>query len=63
LYPDKYLSLYSMVSFSNIPYAEAHQKGKDQDAFIEGIMKEHDVEKLIEQGEIDNLIHDIFKER
>jgi kynurenine 3-monooxygenase len=63
LYPDKYLSLYSMVSFSNIPYSEAHQRGKEQDAFIEDIMAKNDVEKLIESGEIDNLIHSIFKNR
>jgi kynurenine 3-monooxygenase len=63
LYPDKYLSLYSMVSFSNIPYAEAHSKGKEQDAFIEGLMMSNDIEKLMETGEIDSLIHEVFKNR
>ncbi len=63
LYPDKYLSLYSMVSFSNIPYSEAHSKGKEQDAFIEGIMASNDVEKMMESGEVDNLIHEVFKNR
>lgn len=63
LYPDKYLSLYSMVSFSNIPYAEAHSKGKEQDAFIESIMADNEVEKMMETGEIDSLIHEVFKNR
>ena len=61
LYPDKYLSLYSMVSFSNIPYAEAMQKGKDQDDFIEGIMKDHDIEARFANNTIDELIHSIFQ--
>ena len=63
LYPDKYLSLYSMVSFSNIPYAEAFEKGKEQDAFIEGIMKDYDIEKLFKMDGIDDLIHHIFEDR
>lgn len=61
LYPDKYLSLYSMVSFSNIPYAEAMQKGKDQDAFIEQIMSANDIEQRFENNTIDELIHSIFQ--
>jgi kynurenine 3-monooxygenase len=63
LYPNKYLSLYSMVSFSNIPYAEAHSKGKEQDTFIEGIMAEHDIESLMNSGDIDQLIHTVFKNK
>lgn len=61
LYPDKYLSLYSMVSFSNIPYAEAMQKGKEQDDFISGIMSTHDIAAKFEDGTIDDLIHSVFQ--
>ncbi|CAG5076469.1 FAD-dependent oxidoreductase [Parvicella tangerina] len=61
LYPEKYLSLYSMVSFSNIPYAEAMQKGKEQDDFIEKIMRENDIEARFENDTIDELIHSIFQ--
>lgn len=61
LYPDKYLSLYSMVSFSNIPYAEANSKGKEQDAFIEGLMSSHNIESMMENNTIDDLIHEVFK--
>ncbi len=63
LYPDKYLSLYSMVSFSNIPYAEAFQKGKEQDTFIESIMKDYEIEKLFKMDGIDELIHHLFEDR
>jgi kynurenine 3-monooxygenase len=60
LYPDNYLALYSMVSFSNIPYSEAFQKGNEQDAFIKGIMAQHDIAHLFATGEIDGLIHTLF---
>lgn len=61
LYPDKYLSLYSMVSFSSIPYAEALKQGQAQDEMIEGIMKANDIEKKFSDGTIDELIHSIFQ--
>ncbi len=37
-YPDKWLPLYSMVTFSHIPYAEAHAEGKRQDKIMEEVM-------------------------
>ncbi|MGV6860523.1 MAG: FAD-dependent oxidoreductase [Putridiphycobacter sp.] len=61
LYPEKYLALYSMVSFSSIPYAEAWEKGMKQREFMDDIMKKHDVQSLFDKGEIDALIHQIFK--
>ena len=60
LYPNKYLPLYSQVSFSNIRYSEAYRQGMEQDAFIKGIMKEHDVQALFDSGKIDDLIHEVF---
>jgi len=56
LYPDKYLPLYSQVSFSHIPYAEAYRKGKEQDVYVKGIMAENDISSLFESGQIDDLI-------
>lgn len=63
LYPNKYLPLYSQVSFSNVRYSVAYEAGMNQDAFIKDIMKEHDVAGLFESGGIDELIHSIFKEK
>jgi kynurenine 3-monooxygenase len=60
LYPDKYIALYSMVSFSSIPYAEAWEKGMEQEKYIEGIMKKHNIQSLFEQNKIDELIHSVF---
>jgi len=61
LYPEKYMPLYSQVSFSNIRYSEAWEKGMKQDVFIKDIMKNNDVEDLIHAEKIDDLIHSIFK--
>ncbi len=62
LYPDKYLPLYSQVSFSNIRYSTAWNKGMKQDDFIKDIMKNNDVENLMNNNKIDDLIHSIFKD-
>lgn len=63
LYPDDYIPLYSQVSFSHIPYAEAYKKGKEQDAYIKSIMKENDISGMIDNGEIDELIHDMMSKK
>jgi kynurenine 3-monooxygenase len=63
LYPDKYLALYSMVSFSSIPYAEAWKRGMEQDVYMKQLMKEHDIEALMNEGKVDELIHSIFKDK
>lgn len=45
LYPDKWVPLYSMVSFSNIPYAEAWQIGMRQEKLMQKIMRIKNIEK------------------
>lgn len=62
LYPEKYMPLYSQVSFSNIRYSEALNKGMKQDEFIKDIMKNHDVETLMNNNQIDDIIHKLFKD-
>ncbi len=59
LYPEKYMPLYSQVSFSHIKYSEAHQNGIKQDAWVKEIMINHDIELLMSQNKIDDLIHDL----
>lgn len=41
MYGDRWIPLYSMVTFSHMPYSEALRKGKEQDALLE---------KLVAQG-------------
>ncbi|NNC83336.1 MAG: FAD-dependent monooxygenase [Flavobacteriales bacterium] len=61
LYPERYKSLYSMVTFSHIPYAEAQQKGFEQDEYFKGLIQKHDIEGMFDRGEIDDFIHTLFK--
>jgi len=63
LYPDDYIPLYSQVSFSHIPYSEAYQKGKKQDAFMKDLMAKHNLQAMFDDGSVDSLIHDIIKNK
>jgi kynurenine 3-monooxygenase len=38
LYPNKWLPLYSQVTFSNIPYSIAYEQGKKQRLIMDEIM-------------------------
>ena len=46
LYPEKWVPLYSMVSFTNIPYSDAWQIGKKQEKLMEKIMSEPNIQKI-----------------
>ena len=61
LYPDKYIPLYSQVSFTHIPYSEAYAKGKEQDAFMKDLMSKNDLEAMFEDGSVDDLVHRIMQ--
>ena len=52
LYPDKWIPLYSMVSFTNIPYADAWEIGMKQEKMMEEIMSIPNIEKIWESDEI-----------
>jgi|TARA_B100000959_G_C14975465_1_gene621374 kynurenine 3-monooxygenase len=52
LYPDKWTPLYSMVSFTNIPYAEAWEIGMKQEKLMQNIMSTPNIEKIWESDEI-----------
>ena len=46
LYPEKWTPLYSMVSFTNIPYNKAWEMGMKQDEIMQKIMSLPDIEKI-----------------
>jgi kynurenine 3-monooxygenase len=56
MYGDAYLPLYSMVSFSHIPYAEAIRKGREHDAFMERIMGIDDIAAKWDSAEVEDAI-------
>lgn len=56
MYPDKWLPLYSMVTFSEIRYSDALNSGKKQDAIMDEIMATPDIELNWDSEEIINKI-------
>ncbi|MDQ3072244.1 MAG: FAD-dependent monooxygenase [Bacteroidota bacterium] len=62
LYPDHWMPLYSMVTFSKIPYSEALRLGNEHDRILESIVeKEKNIEMLLESGEFDKVIRPYIK--
>ena len=55
-HPDKWMPLYSQVSFSNIPYSEAYSIGKKQDALMKKVMDKPNIEEIWESQEIEDEI-------
>ena len=45
IYPDKWTPLYSMVSFTNIPYSEAWEIGNKQEKIMQTIMQTPNIEE------------------
>lgn len=56
LYPDKWMPLYSQVSFSSIRYSEAWQTGQKQDAIMKKVMDRPDIEQVWDSQEIEENI-------
>lgn len=52
LYPDKWLPLYSQVTFSNIRYSEAIRNGKKQDAIMAQIMEMEHIHERWDSPEV-----------
>jgi len=57
LYPDKYFPLYTMVSFSDIEYRTALEKGNSQENIIKELIKKHDINHDTSLVAIDEIIH------
>lgn len=55
-YPDKWIPLYSQVSFSTIRYSEAYKNGKKQEKIMKEIMKISNIEEIWKSDEIENKI-------
>ena len=52
LYPEKWIPLYSMVSFTNIPYADAWDIGMKQEKIMEEIMSTPNIDIVWESDKI-----------
>lgn len=63
LYPGKYFPMYSMVSFSDIEYQVALNKGKEQDKIILGLIEQNGITNETSSEKIDSFIHQFFGEK
>ncbi len=55
-HPDKWMPLYSQVTFSHIPYSKAYAQGKKQDAIMKEVLKDPNIETNWDSVEIENKI-------
>ncbi len=62
LYPEKFVPLYSMVAFSNMPYNDALQKGNEQDKILDEIMAIENIEGIYQTPEFEQMIHKVLGE-
>lgn len=56
LYPEKWLPLYSQVTFSNIRYSEAYKRGKEQDRIMAEVMETEGIEQKWDSPEVMQMI-------
>jgi kynurenine 3-monooxygenase len=55
-YPEKWLPLYSMVTFSHIPYSEALKEGKKQEAIMQKVLQMEGIEEKWDSEEVEKEI-------
>lgn len=55
-YPDKWVPLYSMVTFSHTPYADALAIGKKQEKIMDVIMAKEDIKQVWDSQEVEDQI-------
>jgi kynurenine 3-monooxygenase len=56
LHPDKWIPLYSMVTFSHIPYSEALEKGDKQEAIMQKVLALPNIEEKWDSDLVEQLI-------
>jgi kynurenine 3-monooxygenase len=57
-HPDKWLPLYSQVTFSHIPYSEAVENADKQDRIMDKVMQIKDIESKWDSKEVEEFILD-----
>ena len=54
-HPDRWIPLYSMVTFSHLPYAEAMKLGRIQDGIMAEVMDRPDIETVWNGEDVERL--------
>ena len=55
-HPDKWIPLYSRVTFTHEPYAEALAEGDRQNAIMQEVLQIENIEQIWDSEEVENLI-------
>ena len=55
-HPDKWIPLYSQVSFSNTRYSDAYKQGKIQEDIMQKVMSSPTIKKNWDSKEVENQI-------
>lgn len=61
LYPESYFPLYTMVSFTNIAYTTALEKGEAQEAMVRQLIRKNHLTPDTDEATIDHIIHEFMK--
>lgn len=56
LYPDRYAPLYSLISFTNVPYAEAMRQDREQRTLVDRLLAIPDVRARLDSPEIREMV-------
>jgi len=56
LHPDKWLPLYSMVTFTDLPYSHALKQGQKQDAIMKKVLATHDIANKWNSPEVEKMM-------
>jgi hypothetical protein len=56
LYPDRYKSLYELVSFTNVPYAEAMRQDREQRTLVDRLLAIPDVRAKLGSPELREMV-------
>ena len=62
-FPERFMTLYSMVTFSKLPYATVLSKSKEQSELLDKIMHLHDIENQWESASVLKLAEEWLKEK
>ncbi len=62
-HPDKWMPLYSQVTFSHIRYSEAYETGQMQDRIMDKVMERPDIHENWDSNEIEQLVLSLWEKQ
>jgi kynurenine 3-monooxygenase len=62
LFPDRYVPLYNLISFTNVSYVEALQRDREQRAVIDRILESPDLLECLDCDEVRDWIERLLNE-